>query len=1091
MRIARIVKNIVIACLAVLQMALVSVQAEAAPRWRSLAVKAETGSVGDGVREDLRRTDESTLEWTLEIPGFEEENVRENGRIFRKIRLPGETRLTGIGRPELPVIARLVAVPAGAKIRVEILRADERDFAGAPVFPRQPAPDRQSAGKSAAFRIDAQIYDSADAYPESDFRLSEPMRLRGSTFVRLEVRPFRYRPEQGNVRAAGKLVARLVSDRPFPQKIREPSLEFRRLFHDIALNPPDDRESVDAPSIAGHLLIVSHDDFLDDLESFIEWKRRTGYRVSVIPMSEVNGTTSQAVKSAVQDAYDTLEPKPDALLLVGDAEEVPTPTGIDNCNADAEYAMLEGADFVPDVFFGRFSAKNPDHLDAQTEKSLAYETDPVMGMDTEYYARGLAISSSEGFNPSDDERCDDMAEDLEGAGLRMTKLYHSLRNDTVEEITTNFRTGIGFAVYLGHGTGVQWSTTRPAFRNTEVFGLDNAPLVPFVMDVSCTNGAFKQLEPCFAEAWMRTGPDGSVAIYSASTATAWDESADLGAGMVRAYAEGKRVVGRAIHQAILDLVRDYGTGDNVREVVQQYVFFGDPTLPLRSRAPMEMDVQTPEFLPAGGGVFAVRVFAGGQALPDARVFVRAADAEVLAFTDAGGQATILLETQSFDPVQLTVTAPDTVPFLAELPVSTTHCGLLMAHGDTAGCLSGMNVTLSDADLNTDAQAVEQTSVSVFVNGQDVGMDAILTEDAPDSAIFRGFLDLSAFDPLLLDGDEVRLLAVDADCGGAPRDLETVFSIDCRGPMFDEIAIETPTTTSARVRWRTDETADSEVRLMGEPIHIHHDPALVSEHRLTLSNLSPGAAYVVHLAGTDRFGNRRVDDNGGNGYAFETPLCIPECGQNNCGGDGCGGDCGECQDGWVCLDGHCRPDCIPDCENQECGGDGCGGSCGDCPRGWSCEEGVCQLEEGGDGDVESGWEEDTDEDLSDGDPDAEPDADLDADPDLSETEEIDLAEEDGDSEGEPDDDFDAESGEVEMEPERLEAEMENDNLPDADEDMDPMNTEDGDVETPPTDDDRNGSGGGCSQTDRTIPVGWLLLTLFLFFRKRCGSWEAKR
>lgn len=69
-------------------------------------------------------------------------------------------------------------------------------------------------------------------------------------------------------------------------------------------------------------------------------------------------------------------------------------------------------------------------------------------------------------------------------------------------------------------------------------------------------------------------------------------------------------------------------------------------------------------------------------------------------------------------------------------------------------------------------------------------------------------------------------------------------------------------------------------------------------------------------------------------------CVADCAGKICGSDGCGGSCGECEEGYACVDGTSC--CEQSCAGKECGPDGCGGVCGTCPPGMKCEEGVCSA-----------------------------------------------------------------------------------------------------------------------------------------------------
>ena len=50
---------------------------------------------------------------------------------------------------------------------------------------------------------------------------------------------------------------------------------------------------------------------------------------------------------------------------------------------------------------------------------------------------------------------------------------------------------------------------------------------------------------------------------------------------------------------------------------------------------------------------------------------------------------------------------------------------------------------------------------------------------------------------------------------------------------------------------------------------------------------------------------------------------------------------ECEEG--CADGQCGSGgCTPACDGKDCGDDGCGGVCGECQQGFKCMEGACKA-----------------------------------------------------------------------------------------------------------------------------------------------------
>ena len=97
-------------------------------------------------------------------------------------------------------------------------------------------------------------------------------------------------------------------------------------------------------------------------------------------------------------------------------------------------------------------------------------------------------------------------------------------------------------------------------------------------------------------------------------------------------------------------------------------------------------------------------------------------------------------------------------------------------------------------------------------------------------------------------------------------------------------------------------------------------------------LDPGTYYLI-VDGFDstQFGAFQLD------VKVVPNGCVPQCDGQYCGGDdGCGGDCGECGEGFACVDSKCQADpCVPQCDGKVCGDDGCGATCGDCAKGELC------------------------------------------------------------------------------------------------------------------------------------------------------------
>ena len=77
------------------------------------------------------------------------------------------------------------------------------------------------------------------------------------------------------------------------------------------------------------------------------------------------GTTTASIKEYLQELYlsgTTEDPAPSFILFVGDVEQIPAWNL--SGESDLEYCEYTN-DYFPEVYYGRFSAQNPDQLQPQ------------------------------------------------------------------------------------------------------------------------------------------------------------------------------------------------------------------------------------------------------------------------------------------------------------------------------------------------------------------------------------------------------------------------------------------------------------------------------------------------------------------------------------------------------------------------------------------------------------------------------------------------------------------------------------------------------------------------------------------------------
>lgn len=122
-------------------------------------------------------------------------------------------------------------------------------------------------------------------------------------------------------------------------------------------------------------LIISPRSFENTLQPFIRWKTEKGYNVEVA-YTDVIGTSTTNIKSYLQSLYSNTTPPPTFLLLVGDVDLIPSFNGTTQNShvTDLYYACYDGSsDYLPDLYYARFSAQNATHLQNLINKTITYE----------------------------------------------------------------------------------------------------------------------------------------------------------------------------------------------------------------------------------------------------------------------------------------------------------------------------------------------------------------------------------------------------------------------------------------------------------------------------------------------------------------------------------------------------------------------------------------------------------------------------------------------------------------------------------------------------------------------------------------------
>jgi hypothetical protein len=325
----------------------------------------------------------------VHTPGMHVTDVSIAGTIYQQLDVTEAGKMTDIGKPELPMIGRYVALPAGATASVEVVDYDATFLDGYNVPPAQaPLPDVEDAERP-AFSIDQRTYDVDAYYPAEVARLEGPYVIRGCSVMILQVFPVQFNPIQQRLRVMSNIRIRVsFSDGEswfIDNRLRTPS--YAQMFDRLLLNAAEvdsDPQTEAAYEKGNRLLIITHPNFQNAAETLATWKREKGIDTEVRSTIQT-GSTASAIQSYIQNAYNTWSPPPTYVLFIGDAEFIPThyvtthPYGgiQGRVGTDIYYATVDGTDYFPDISTGRLSVDTLTQANKRVNDIINYERKPI------------------------------------------------------------------------------------------------------------------------------------------------------------------------------------------------------------------------------------------------------------------------------------------------------------------------------------------------------------------------------------------------------------------------------------------------------------------------------------------------------------------------------------------------------------------------------------------------------------------------------------------------------------------------------------------------------------------------------------------
>ena len=694
---------------------------------------------------DVNSISDRHLEISFDVGGYFIEQLP-NGK--NRITFPGSVPILESGAPELPRMARSIIIPDLAHMELSVL---ETEFIDVPVENIEPSKGNltRDIDPSTIPYTYGKPYQTDEWYPGNFVFMREPyiMRsLRGQTVV---LQPIQYNPIQRILRIYTHIKVSILENglsqnNPLTRRpANGGSREFEHMYKDHFINyPTDDR--YDVLGEQGPMLIISYGDFMDEMQTFVDWKNYKGIPTEMVDIADVGDVDD--IAQLVSDQY--YENGIAFVLLVGDIDQIETIRRSDgagsNSPSDNSLTFVAGNDFYPDLIIGRFSAETGEQVETMINRTIGYEMDPDPAAD--WYKKGSGFASNQG--PGDDGEYDDEHLDnirellLAYTYIEVDQIYDP--DGTVAQGEAAINEGRSIVNYTGHGSNGSWGNGCP-MNNTNVNGLVNTGMWPFIWSVACVNGEFNN-GTCFAETWLRAtdsdgNPTGAIATLMSTVNQAWNppmEGQDeMNAIFVESYSDNiKRTFGGLSFNGMNQMNDSYGSQGY--DETCYWTIFGDPSVVMRSDTPTGMEVTHSDVIIIGATEFNIETGESGALVSVSR------DGDLLAsaYTDGSGAVDLFFET-ALDipgPVDVVVTAYNRIPYETSINVIAPD-GAYMLLGDVT-VNSGGDQILDYGEMGyfyTTFENVGQDPSGdlTFILSHEGSMVDIITEEIFQSSVAAG------------------------------------------------------------------------------------------------------------------------------------------------------------------------------------------------------------------------------------------------------------------------------------------------------------------------------------------------------------------
>jgi hypothetical protein len=502
---------------------------------------------GDTMKSEITRSNQ-TIIIDYSISELSVQNLTNASGEYYRVSIPGHVSSTALGKPELPVLSRLISVSSGFEYKVKIseikstrLNPSKKKIRGI-LYPAQAGDTKEIKQNKPEFLIDKATYGTRGVLASDTVRIEQLGTIRNRRLANLYISPVHYNPGSNVLEVITSMKIEITCTSVAGKKSKSLASEselFVKTFDksQIDYDPGDVIPGYSTRPVK--MVIITDTAFRKQLLPFFRWKTQKGYDLKILYKgTALAGTTYAQLKDTLKTIYNSAsddDPAPEYLLIIGDVNRIPRSDETSNIS-DMYYGEFDGeGDYIPEMFIGRLPVSDTNEVKAVVNKIIQYEKFEFADTN-KFYNRALI---SAGNDASYAVNMNGQLNYALGNYLKSSHHideYHfyypqSIASTVEDSIKKLFKNGISFLNYTGHGDASGW--LDPLIKSKDVDSLKNKNMYPFTISNACRTAQFNT-PTSFGNRMVLSKDKGAIGFIGCSNDSYWDEDYfwAVGAGTV-------------------------------------------------------------------------------------------------------------------------------------------------------------------------------------------------------------------------------------------------------------------------------------------------------------------------------------------------------------------------------------------------------------------------------------------------------------------------------------------------------------------------------------------------------------------------------